>query len=366
MVKYLDLQKITALRGEQIKMALDRVSSSGIYLRGNETKLFETEYAQFIGSSHCVGVANGLDALRLIIRAYIEMGRLSYGDKIIVPSNTFIASVLAITDNGLEPVFVEPDIDTFQIDSNLLEHAIDKKVKAVMIVHLYGRCAYNQRIANICDKQNLLLIEDNAQAHGCLYFKQRTGSLGHAAAHSFYPGKNLGAFGDAGAVTTSDSLLAQTIRAISNYGENERYECRYRGVNSRLDEIQAAILRIKLNYLDSDNNQRIQIARYYIENIDNPLVKVPDMEYLEKNVFHIFPLLTTKRDQLREFMAHKGIETLIHYPLPPHKQQCYSAWNHLSLPIAEMIGDRELSLPISPAMTMQEMEQTVRAVNEFG
>lgn len=365
MIKYLDLHKITAMRGARIASAVNRVTASGRYLLGNETKRFEIEYARYIGTPHCVAVANGLDALRLIFRAYIQMGRLSVGDKVIVPSNTFIASVLAITDNGLEPVFVEPSLDTFQIDVNLLECAISHKVKAVMIVHLYGRCAYTPRIADICADKNLLLIEDNAQAHGCVYAEQRTGSLGHAAGHSFYPGKNLGALGDGGAVTTFDSLLANTIRSIANYGQIEKYLCRYQGLNSRLDEIQAAVLRVKLRYLDLDNSRRIQIARYYIENINNPLVKVPGADYLDNNVFHIFPLLCPCRDLLQAFLAKMGVETLIHYPVPPHKQQCYSEWSHLSFSVAETIGQRELSLPISPVMTRKEVELCVQAVNAF-
>jgi dTDP-4-amino-4,6-dideoxygalactose transaminase len=365
MIKFLDLQKITQKYSTEIHEAVGGVIDSGWYLTGIENQKFETNYANFIGTKYCVGVANGLDALRLILRAYIEMGLMNTGDEIIVPANTFIASILAITDNGLVPVLVEPDINTYQIDDRKIEDAITPKTKAIMIVHLYGQCAYTDTIGSICKKYNLKLIEDNAQAHGCKFNGITTGSLGDAAGHSFYPGKNLGAFGDAGAVTTNDDQLAEVVRTLANYGSSHKYIFDYQGLNSRLDEIQAAILQVKLRHLDKDNERRKEIARYYIENITNPAIITPEVKDWDANVFHIFPIRCKQRDELQQYLAEKDVQTIIHYPVPPHKQACYREWNNLSFPITEQIHREELSLPISQVLTDAEAEMVVKIVNSF-
>ena len=365
MIKFLDLQKITQKYSTEIHEAVGGVIDSGWYLTGIENQKFETNYANFIGTKYCVGVANGLDALRLILRAYIEMGLMNTGDEIIVPANTFIASILAITDNGLVPVLVEPDINTYQIDDRKIEDAITAKTKAIMIVHLYGQCAYTDTIGSICKKYNLKLIEDNAQAHGCKFNGITTGSLGDAAGHSFYPGKNLGAFGDAGAVTTNDKHMSEVVRTLANYGSSHKYIFDYQGLNSRLDEIQAAILQVKLRHLDKDNERRKEIARYYIENITNPAIITPEVKDWDANVFHIFPIRCKQRDELQQYLAEKDVQTIIHYPVPPHKQACYREWNNLSFPITEQIHREELSLPISQVLTDAEAEMVVKIVNSF-
>ncbi len=375
MIKFLDLKKVTESHREEIEKATLRVVNSGWYLQGEENKNFERDFAEFIGTGHAVGCANGLDALILIFRALIELKRLKPGDEVIVPANTYIASILSITENGLVPVLVEPDRESLQIDPDLIGQSITPRTKAILIVHLYGRCAYNERIAEICKRHDLLLIEDNAQAHGCLYRDRRTGSLGIAAAHSFYPGKNLGALGDGGAVTTSDPELAEAIRTLANYGSSEKYIFRYRGRNSRLDEIQAAVLDVKLTYLDEDNEKRRQIARIYFNGITNPDVVLPgkdlyfsqdpDKKAPVDNVYHIFPVLTDHRDSLQSYLKKNGVQTLIHYPVPPHRQECYKDWASLSLPVTESIHDRELSLPISPVMTAEEARRVVDLINSF-
>lgn len=375
MIKFLDLKKVTESHREEIEKATLRVVNSGWYLQGEENKNFERDFAEFIGTGHAVGCANGLDALILIFRALIELKRLKPGDEVIVPANTYIASILSITENGLVPVLVEPDRESLQIDPDLIGQSITPRTKAILIVHLYGRCAYNERIAEICKRHDLLLIEDNAQAHGCLYRDRRTGSLGIAAAHSFYPGKNLGALGDGGAVTTSDPELAEAIRTLANYGSSEKYIFRYRGRNSRLDEIQAAVLDVKLTYLDEDNEKRRQIARIYFNGITNPDVVLPgkdlyfsqdpDKKAPVDNVYHIFPVLTDHRDSLQSYLKKNGVQTLIHYPVPPHLQECYKDWAPLSLPVTESIHDRELSLPISPVMTAEEARRVVDLINSF-
>lgn len=375
MIKFLDLKKVTESHREEIEKATLRVVNSGWYLQGEENKNFERDFAEFIGTGHAVGCANGLDALILIFRALIELKRLKPGDEVIVPANTYIASILSITENGLVPVLVEPDQESLQIDPDLIGQSITPRTKAILIVHLYGRCAYNERIAEICKRHDLLLIEDNAQAHGCLYRDRRTGSLGIAAAHSFYPGKNLGALGDGGAVTTSDPELAEAIRTLANYGSSEKYIFRYRGRNSRLDEIQAAVLDVKLTYLDEDNEKRRQIARIYFNGITNPDVVLPgkdlyfsqdpDKKAPVDNVYHIFPVLTDHRDSLQSYLKKNGVQTLIHYPVPPHRQECYKDWASLSLPVTESIHDRELSLPMSPVMTAEEARRVVDLINSF-
>jgi dTDP-4-amino-4,6-dideoxygalactose transaminase len=365
MIKFLDLKAINDSFEPELSNSIKRVLDSGWYLHGNEVMAFEAEYAKYIGSKHCIGVANGLDALRLILKAYVELGVMAESDEIIVPANTFIASVLAITDNKLIPVFVEPNIETFQIDENLIEAAITKKTKAIMIVHLYGQCAYTEKIKNICLKNKLKLIEDNAQAHGCQFKNKRTGSLGDAAGHSFYPGKNLGALGDAGAVTTNDNVLTEVIRSLANYGSQVKYKCVYKGLNSRLDEIQAAVLNVKLKHLDKDTERRKQIARYYIDHIKHPQIKLPTIADWNSHVFHLFPILSPNRDKLQTYLTKNEIQTTIHYPIPPHKQECYKEWNNLSLPITEKIHAEELSLPISPVLTIEHIKKVVETINQW-
>ena len=367
MIKFLDLQKVTAMHAAEIHEAVSRVVDSGWYLQGQANRQFEADYARYIGTRHCVGVANGLDALTLIYRAYIEMGLIQPGDEVIVPANTYIATILSLTENGLKPVLVEPRADTLEIDDRRLTEAITPHTRSVLIVHLYGRCAYTERIGQLCREHGLLLVEDNAQAHGCRYGGQRTGSLGHAAGHSFYPGKNLGALGDGGAVTTDDEQLATCVRTLANYGSRQKYVFCYQGRNSRLDELQAAVLSVKLRYLDSDNARRQLLADCYYRRLqDLPLLMLPARLDDEQNVYHIFPVLCEQRDQLQAHLADKGVQTLIHYPIPPHRQQCYhSLLGHLSLPVTEQIHRQELSLPISPAMTMDEACQVADAVCAF-
>lgn len=365
MIKFLDLQKVTTKYADEIHEAVRRVVDSGWYLQGKENESFEKNYSEYIGTEYTIGVANGLDALIWILRGYIELGVMKPGDEVIVPANTYIATILSITENGLKPVLVEPDINTYQIDDSLIEAAITPKTKAIMIVHLYGRCAYTERIGKLCQKYGLKLLEDNAQAHGCLYHGRRTGSLGVAAAHSFYPGKNLGALGDAGAVTTNDKDLADTIRALANYGSSKKYVFKYMGRNSRLDEIQAAILNVKLRHLDQDNAVRKQIARFYIENIHHPDIIVPQVNDWDQHVFHIFPIRCSPRDAFQQYLADNGIQTIIHYPIPPHKQECYKEWNNLSYPVTEQIHREELSLPMSPVMTKDEMNTVATLINQW-
>ncbi len=362
---FLDLQKVNAAHSEQLKRAAERVIDSGWYLQGKENASFEAEYAAYIGTDHAIGCGNGLDALRLILRAYKELGRLTEGDEVIVPANTYIASILAITDNGLTPVLVEPAPATLQIDPQRVGDAVTERTRAIMIVHLYGRCAYSDEIAEICREHNLLLIEDNAQAHGCRFNGRRTGSLGDAAGHSFYPGKNLGALGDGGAVTTNDPELAAMLRTLANYGSRKKYVFDHAGLNSRLDELQAAVLREKLPLLDSENERRKEIARKYIAGIKNPAIEVPATSNWEENVVHIFPIFTPERDRLQQYLAENGVHTLIHYPIPPHKQLCYKDWNNLSFPITEKIHNQELSLPMSPVMTDKEVERVIALLNSW-
>ncbi len=389
-VPFLSLHDVTAMHGEEIREAARRVIDSGWYLQGKENELFEQHYAEYIGTKYCIGCANGLDALIWIWRAYIELGVMQPGDEVILPANTYIATHLGITENGLVPVCVEPDPKTLEIDDSLIEAAITPRTKAICIVHLYGRCAMTDKIAELCEKYNLKLVEDNAQAHGCRFNGKRTGSLGSAAGHSFYPGKNLGALGDAGAVTTNDPELAAAIRALANYGSQKKYVFKYTGRNSRLDEIQAAILDVKLKYLDEDIKKRQEVAAYYYDHINNPLIELPTRLPDENNVYHLFPILVksermnvervngvSNRDRLHDYLADHGIGTVIHYPIAPHKQECYqhAAWNHSSLqggdggrlvlPITEMLADCELSLPISPCMTQEKVEWVVKCVNEF-
>lgn len=364
MINYLSLQKVTALHESEITTAVNQVLHSGWYLQGEHIALFEKNYAQYIGTKYCVTCGNGLDALCLILRAYIELGLLKEGDEVIVPANTYIATILSITENHLIPILVEPDINTLEIDELLIEQAITPRTRAIMLVHLYGRCAYTPFIGDICKRHNLLLLEDNAQAHGCHFGDKRTGSLGNAAAHSFYPGKNLGALGDAGAVTTDNEQLAQTIRSLANYGSTRKYEFSFKGKNSRMDEIQAAVLNVKLTYLDKENQRRKQIAKAYLEGINNPqitLIKDNDRD----NVYHIFPILCPSRNRLQQYLKDNGIETMIHYPIPPHQQEAYKEWNKQHYPITEFIHHQELSLPCNPTMTDEEVYQIIDSINMY-
>lgn len=365
MIYLTDLSQLTSRYADDIHEAMRRVCDSGWYLRGEETAAFESAYADYIGSSHCVACGNGLDALTLILRAYIEMGVMSEGDEIIVPANTYIASILAVTRNKLHPVFVEPDIKTLQIDDRRIEEAITRRTKGIMIVHLYGKCAYSDNIGEICRRHGLKLIEDNAQAHGCRYKDTMTGAIGDAAGHSFYPTKNLGALGDAGAVTTNDDELARLVRGIANYGSAKKYVFTHVGINSRIDEVQAAILNAKLPYLERDNGMRRDNALHYIRNIRNERIKVPTIDYLENNVFHIFPILCEERDRLKQYLADNGVQTDIHYPIPPHKQECYKQYCRLSLPISEKIHREELSIPVSPILKEEERRTVVELLNNF-
>ena len=363
MIKYLELKRINDLYDDEIRQAVNHVLDHGWYLKGEATCQFESDYAAYIGTNYCVGCGNGLDALTLILRAYMEMGVMKPGDEVIVPANTYIASILAITDCGLKPILVEPSSDTLQIDDTLIEAAITSRTRAVMIVHLYGRCAYTTCIGEICQKYHLKLIEDNAQAHGCCFGNKKTGSLGDAAGHSFYPSKNLGALGDAGAVTTNDTELAEIVRALGNYGSQKKYVHNYQGRNSRIDELQAAILNVKLKHLDADNQKRRSIASIYINKVENPLIHIPTSE--RDTVWHIFPVLCERRDELQQYLFEHDIETQIHYPIPPHKQKCYEVWHDLSLPVTERIHAQELSLPCHQAMTKEEAEQIVSLLNSF-
>lgn len=364
MIAYQDLQRAALPHIDEIAAAADKVIRGGWYLKGEATRRFEANYARYIGSRYCVGCGNGLDALTLILRAYMALGRLNEGDEVIVPANTYIASILSITENRLRPVLVEPSLETLQIDERLAAAAITPKTKAIMIVHLYGRCAYSPRIGELCREHGLLLIEDNAQAHGCRCGDRLTGSIGHAAAHSFYPGKNLGAMGDAGAITTNDAELADTARAMGNYGSEKKYVFGYQGRNSRIDEVQAAILDVKLQYLDDENRRRKALADYYLKHITNPYVTLPARAATD-SVWHIFPILCATRDELQEYLLRQGVQTLIHYPIPPHRQQCYSAWAQLRLPITERIHREELSLPIAPYLTDDEAAAVAAAVNGY-
>ncbi|QRA43784.1 DegT/DnrJ/EryC1/StrS aminotransferase family protein [Chryseobacterium cucumeris] len=366
MIKFLDLQKINLQHQEEIEAKLLQVFRSGWYLMGNELNLFEKNLSQYIGTKHAIGVANGLDALRLILRGYIEMGLMKEGDEILVPSNTYIASILAISDNGLVPVLVEPDIANYNIDVSKIEEKITPKTKGILIVHLYGRVIFSEELQQLAQKYNVKIIEDNAQAIGAEWKGKKTGNLGDASGFSFYPGKNLGALGDAGAITTNDEELAKTIRALANYGSNKKYVNIYQGLNSRLDEIQAAVLDIKLKYIDEENEVRRKIARQYIREISNSNIILPENpENENEHVWHIFLIRTEKRDELQAYLTENGVQTLIHYPIPPHKQEAYKDWNSQSFPISEKIHQEVLSLPISPVMEKEEIAKVIELLNKF-
>lgn len=365
MIKFLDMNSLNAPFLDDFKIAAERVFSSGWYIQGAELKAFETEFANYCGTKHCIGVANGLDALILILRAFKELGKLKDGDEILVPANTYIASILAITQTGLKPILVEPDIETFNISAAQIRKKISSKSKAILPVHLYGQVADMQNIHSIAKEYDLLIIEDSAQSHGALHQNKRAGNLGDASAFSFYPGKNLGALGDGGAITTNDSELSQTIRALGNYGSHKKYENIYKGINSRLDELQAAFLRIKLRHIDEANACRQRIAGQYRNNITNPQVILPQVSDEESHVWHLFVIRHHDRDKLKEYLLEQKIETLIHYPIPPHKQKAYAEWGNINLPITEKIHREVLSLPISPVMKNEEIASVIEALNNF-
>jgi|26BtaG_2_1085354.scaffolds.fasta_scaffold00481_7 dTDP-4-amino-4,6-dideoxygalactose transaminase len=365
MIKFLDLQKINAQYENELKEAAARVIDSGWYLMGKELESFESNYAQFCGTKYALGVANGLDALRLIFKAYIEMGVMQKGDEVIVPSNTYIASVLAISDNGLVPVLVEPNIDTYNLDSSLIEKAITSKTKAVLTVHLYGQLSIDQSMLDICKKHNLKLVEDGAQSHGAEWNGMKSGGMGDATGHSFYPGKNLGALGDAGAVTTNDEELAQVITALRNYGSHVKYENKYQGLNSRLDEIQAAFLNVKLKYMDADIQARRNVANQYLQNIKNDKITLPVVLAPQQHVWHLFVIRTAEREKLQAYLLKQGVQTLIHYPIPPHQQEAYKELNDLSFPLTEKIHHEVLSLPLSPVMTEEDVKKVIEIINKY-
>lgn len=365
MSPFLDLKAINAQYANDLKDACARVIDSGWYIQGEECGTFEKEFANYCGTRHVVGVANGLDALTLIIRAYIELNIMQQGDEIIVPANTYIASILAISENGLVPVLVEPNIDTFNIDPSKIEEKITSKTKAILVVHLYGKVVEICRINNIAKKYNLKVIEDSAQAHGACYKGKKTGNLGDASGFSFYPGKNLGALGDGGAVTTNDDKLARVVRALGNYGSEKKYENIYKGVNSRLDEIQASMLRVKLKYLDHEIARRREIANYYVQNIKNEKIILPTIREENNHVWHLFIIRTEDRDNLQKHLSDNGIETLIHYPIPVHKQRAYLEWNDKSYHISEKIHNEVLSLPISAVQSLEDTMKIVEVINDF-
>ena len=361
MIKFLDLEKINNRFRKEIDARIKNILDRGWYLLGEENETFEKHFAEYCGVKHCIGCANGLDALKLIIRGY-GFGK---DDEIIVPANTYIASILAISENNCTPVLVEPDINTYNVNINLIEEKITSKTKAIMVVHLYGQAVQMDKIWALAKKYNLKIIEDSAQAHGAIYKGKRVGSLGDASGFSFYPGKNLGCFGDGGCVTTNDDEFADKIKAIANYGSDRKYHHIYKGINSRLDEIQAAVLDVKLKFLDDDNARRIEIAKYYRESIKNPKIILPKVYDEKAHVWHIFAVRIENRNELQKYLEDNGIQINIHYPVAPHKQGAYKEWNSQSYPISEEIHRTELSLPISPVLTKEEVEKIVKTVNNF-
>jgi len=372
MIKFLDLQKVNAQHADELKHAAAEVIDSGWYLLGNRVKQFETNLANYIEVKHAIGVSNGLDALRLILKAYNEMGIMQEGDEVIVPANTYIATILAITDNRLKPVLVEPDINTYNLDISLIEKHITSRTRAIMVVHLYGQVCWSSELIILAKKYNLKIIEDNAQAIGAIWNNKKTGSLGDAAGFSFYPGKNLGALGDSGAVTTNDDQLADVVRALANYGSRVKYQNDYQGLNSRLDEIQAAFLDIKLKYLDEENQLRRKIAYYYCEYIKNSNIVLPiqinkrsEILNMSSHVWHLFVIRTPHRDKLQKYLTQNGIQTLIHYPIPPHKQLAFKEWTNLIYPITENIHNEVLSLPISQTMLDEELKHVIDTINNY-
>lgn len=364
-VKYLDLKPLNNSFEPQLSQAIQRVLDAGWYLLGSENEAFEKEFSAFCGVKHCIGVANGLDALTLVMNAWKEMGILDEGDEVIVPANTYIATILAITRSGLKPILVEPDPKTFNIDPSLIEAHLTTQSKVILPVHLFGQCAEMNAINTIALKYNLKVLEDAAQGHGSIYKGKRTGNLGDAAGFSFYPAKNLGCLGDGGCVTTNDDALAECVRILANYGSKDKYINRYKGINSRLDELQAAILRVKLTRMDADNDKRREIARQYLSKIHHPNIQLPEIKDFEAHNFHVFPILCEQRDELQAYLTSKNIQTLIHYPVPTHKQDAFREWNQRSYPITENIHFKELSLPISPLMSKNDILHVCQTIQTF-
>lgn len=364
MVTFLNLKKINEQYQSEILLACERVIKSGWYILGEEVKNFEKEFAEYCGVKHCISVANGLDALNLVLRAWIETGQLKKGDEVIVQANTYIASILAITENELVPVLVEPDPQTYNLSAETVKQAITEKTKAILPVHLYGQISPMDEIMEIADKHNLLVLEDCAQSHGAELENKKAGSWGDAAAFSFYPGKNLGALGDAGAITTNDDSLADVLKALRNYGSHVKYQNRYKGVNSRLDEMQAAILNVKLKYLDKENEIRRAIAQKYTGGIKNNHIILPAVaQGKDSHAWHLYVIRTAEREDLQSYLMEKGIQTLIHYPLAPHHQIAYKEYNHINLPLTECIHKEVLSLPMDPTMSSKDVDAVIEAIN---
>jgi dTDP-4-amino-4,6-dideoxygalactose transaminase len=365
MIKFLDLQAINHQYKAELEEACSRVINSGWYISGTEVSAFEEKFASYCGVKHCVGVANGLDALILILRAYKELGKLKDGDEILVPANTYIASILAISANGLVPILIEPNEQTYNVDVSLIEQNLTPKTKVILAVHLYGQLADMPAIMNLAEMHNLLVIEDAAQAHGASIKGKKAGNWGHAAGFSFYPGKNLGALGDAGAVTTNDDALATMVRSLGNYGSEAKYHNAYKGINSRLDELQAALLSVKLKHLDAEIERRRAIANAFLNGIKNPKIKLPYIAYQKQHVWHLFVVQVKNRANFQSYLTEQGIQTVIHYPIPPHKQKAYSDLNHLNFPLTEKIHEQVISLPISPVLTDAEVHKIIDVVNGF-
>ncbi|WZL88713.1 DegT/DnrJ/EryC1/StrS family aminotransferase [Salinimicrobium sp. 3283s] len=366
MIKFLDIQEINQQYSDDLKKVASEVIDSGWYILGKKVQKFENSLASYIKVDHVIGVANGLDALRLILRGYIEMGVMKEGDEIIVPANTYIASILSITENKLVPVLVEPEQHSNNLDLNKIEDVIGPRTKAIMVVHLFGCVCWSEELGRIAQKNNLKIIEDNAQAVGASWKGTKTGALGDAAGFSFYPGKNLGALGDAGAVATKDESLAETVRAMANYGSHRKYENIYKGINSRLDEIQAAFLAVKLKYLDFENEYRRGVVKQYLEQIENPHIVLPSSpQDDQEHVWHLFVIQTQKRDYLQHYLEKRGIQTLVHYPIPPHKQLAFREWNHLNFPVTEKMHETNLSLPLGPTLDNSEVSKIINCLNEF-
>jgi dTDP-4-amino-4,6-dideoxygalactose transaminase len=365
MIPFLDLKKINAQYREELIEACTLVIDSGWYVQGTKCTAFEKEFASYCGSKYAIGVANGLDALSLIIRAYKELNIFKDNDEIIVPSNTYIASILAISENNLTPILVEPNIETYNIDVEKIEASITPKTKAIMVVHLYGQAVEMKSVLELAKKYNLKIIEDSAQAHGAYDGEKRVGNIGDASGFSFYPGKNLGALGDGGAVTTNDETLAKTIKALGNYGSHKKYENLYQGTNSRLDEIQAAMLSVKLRHLDEEIEKRRAVANYYLTHIKNDAIVLPQLKHENAQVWHLFVIRTKKRAELQTFLLDNGVQTLIHYPIPPHQQKAYEQWKDERYPISEQIHDEVLSLPLSPVQSLVDTKQIVKVINAF-
>lgn len=361
MIQFLDLKKLNEKYYEEISDAMDTVLKSGWYIMGENVRKFEREFAMYCGTKYCVGVANGLDALTLIIKAY----GIGEGDEVLVPSNTYIASILAISANGATPVLVEPTLETYNINPLEIEKKITENTKAILVVHLYGQSCDMNAINSLAQKYNLKVIEDCAQAHGAVYNGKKVGNLGDAGGFSFYPGKNLGALGDGGAITTNDVELYSNLMAHRNYGSHKKYENIYKGVNSRLDEIQAAVLSVKLTHLDEENAYRRQIAKYYLEHIKNPQIELPKLQSEDQHVWHVFVIRTSDRNRLQQYLQDNDIQTIIHYPIPPHKQQAYKEWNHLSYEVSEKIHAEILSLPISPVIPWDDVKKVVEVINQY-